>query len=244
MPPPPVPAVPNRPKGISAFLRQPQPALSSELTSDPFDPLSQSSPARVGSVAPAPRVLAVDLSPSVVRPIAFRVFTKKHNLTLKSDALQLLAQFIGRRCGAEWRDKGAGEKLLDEVARQWKRSEGAGKVLVDGGEALKNVLKGLEVPGGSTGVGKEMSPGLNRSGSGLSMVEDFPSSMLMGGEELGGGADVEMAEGDDIDTMDPREYFKIVDAFEQPKLVYNSTKKIFEKYGIPRPLLLSTPNVC
>src|SRR5690606_16464561 len=114
--------------------------------SDPFEPLPPSS-SRLSTPAPPPqRVLAVEIPLPSLRPLAFRIFTKKHGLTLKSEALQLLCQFIGRKCGADWRD-GAGEKMLDEIARGWKRAEGPCGVLVEGGEALKAVLKAVEVGG-------------------------------------------------------------------------------------------------
>jgi DNA polymerase epsilon subunit 2 len=207
MPPPPQPPQKN---SLTTFLRRAPvaPGPSSELTSDPFVPLPPSS-----SIRPAaPRVLAVEIPISILRPIAFRVFTKKHNLTLKSDALALLCQFVGRKCGAEWRD-----------------TEAAGKILVDGGEALKTVLKSLDVPSAAS------SPALSRSNSNLAAMElgaDIPSSMLMGG---GTGGDVEMSmadeERDEIeDKVDPREFLKIVDAFEMPKTVYNPGKKMFERY--------------
>ncbi|KAI5844374.1 DNA polymerase alpha/epsilon subunit B-domain-containing protein [Morchella snyderi] len=133
------------PKKIQSFFRPKQPpahpSSSAAFTSDPFEPLPPSSSR---AAPPTPRILAVEIPPSVLRPVAFRVFTKKHNLTLKSDALALLCALVGRRCGADWRDSGTGERLLDEVARGWRRAEGAQGVLVDGGEALKSVIRALE----------------------------------------------------------------------------------------------------
>ena len=212
---------------LTTFLRRPTAAHpSSQLTSDPFEPLPRSFR---GSPAPppaAPRLLAVDIPISKLRPIAFRVFTKKHNLTLKSDALVLLCQFIGRHCGAEWRDSGSGDKMLDEVARRWKRAEAPGKLLVDGGETLKSVLKGMDVPAAAA------SPAVSRpppSSFGMGMGSEIPSSMLMAGE----ATDVQMSEEvrEEIeDNVDPREYLTIVDAFDQPRTIYNTNKKMFERY--------------
>lgn len=227
---PPQPAHPKPKTQLTAFLRRPTSVHpTSQLTSDPFEPLPRSvrgSPAP----APAPRLLAVDIPLSVLRPIAFRIFTKKHNLTLKSDALSLLCQFVGRRCGAEWRDSGAGEKLLDEVARRWKRTEAPGKVLVDGGEVLKTVLKGMDAPAsaGDRPILSRTSSTLSRTSStfDMGMSTEDPSSSRMG------PVDVEMAEEarEEIEeSVDPREFFKIVDAFEQPRTVYNTTKKMFER---------------
>ncbi|KAI5807499.1 DNA polymerase alpha/epsilon subunit B-domain-containing protein [Peziza echinospora] len=224
-----------------------QPPSSAFLTSDPFDQLPQSSAAprprpqtSAGAVAPAPRILAVEISPSALRPLAFRVFTKKHNLTLKSDALALLCQFIGRRCGSEWRDSGAGEKLLDEIARTWKRNEGPGGILVDGGDSLKTILKGLEVP-------HQQGKGVGASLLGRQASFDINKGL----PEMGEGEDVMMGEGADNqrgtatqdlptkDGLDPRKYLKVVDAFKQPKYIYNMQKKQFER--APKPSLLPPP---
>lgn len=219
----------------------PPPSSSAFLTSDPFEQLPASSaPTRPRPQHPpphapaqAPRILAVEISPSALRPLAFRVFTKKHNLTLKSDALALLCQFIGRRCGSEWRDSGAGEKLLDEIARTWKRNEGPGGILVDGGDALKTILKGLEVPHQQgKGVGASL---LGRQAS-FDINQGLP--------EMDEGGDVMMGDGSDSqrasvaqellakDGLDPRKYFKVIDAFKQPKYIYNTQKKQFERYAL------------
>lgn len=188
------------------------PSSSAALTSDPYDPLPQST--RPAPPPPPARILAVDIPLNVLRPVAFRVFTKKHNLTLKSDALTLLCSFIGRRCGADWRDSGAGEKLLDEVARQWKRNEGASGVLVDGGEALKSAIRGLEVGAddrGGVGGGEKIG------------VLEFPSD----------GSQMQVVSSSaieaELEDIRPGRYIKVVDAFSQPKFGYNPLKKQFEK---------------
>lgn len=157
------------------------------------------------------------------------MFTKKHNLTLKSDALALLCSFIGRRCGADWRDSGAGEKLLDEIARQWKRNEGTSGILVDGGEALKSVLRGLEVPGGGAAGGGDL---LRRENS-FDLGAGVPSSALYDGEieaHMGAVAMQDLGGEEGLDGVDPKKFLKIVDAFSQPKYNYNVLKRGFEKY--------------
>jgi DNA polymerase epsilon subunit 2 len=89
-------------------------------SSDPFQPIP-SSILHKRAASPA-TFLPVQIELSHFRPIAFRIFTKKHNLTLKSDALAVLAEYVGRKCGSEWRI--SGEPLLDEIARAWARAEG------------------------------------------------------------------------------------------------------------------------
>jgi len=91
-------------------------------SSDPFQPIPSSILNRQPRQQSPATFLPVQIELSHFRPIAFRIFTKKHNLTLKSDALAVLAEYIGRKCGSEWRV--LGEPILDEVARAWTRAEG------------------------------------------------------------------------------------------------------------------------
>jgi len=154
------------------------------------------------------------------------VFTKKHNLTLKSDALSILCSFIGRKCGAEWKN-GSAEKLLEEIARTWKRNEGANGILVDGGDALKLVLKGIDGPAG--GAKK-----LNILGRGETF--DFASGNTTIAESQGESQALPQTPqftSTDVDgpdeTFDVQDYLHIVNAFSQPKFNYNTTKKQFER---------------
>jgi DNA polymerase epsilon subunit 2 len=83
------------------------------------------------------------LPPATLRPLAFRTFTKKHNLTLTSAALQALATFIGKHCGSGWREEGLAEKVLEEVAKSWKKC--GGQVIVEGDkDVFKGILRTLE----------------------------------------------------------------------------------------------------
>lgn len=93
--------------------------------------------------APAPRTtLAVKIEPAQLRPLAFRVFTKKYNLTLKSDALKILANHIGMKCGGSWRS--SCEPVLDEIAKSWKRTQDTEPIVGEAG--LVPIIKSLDVP--------------------------------------------------------------------------------------------------
>jgi DNA polymerase epsilon subunit 2 len=46
--------------------------------------------------------------------------------------------------------------------------------------------------------------------------------------------ELDKAEDDEDAFKDPREWIKVIDAFEQPRMVYNTTKKHFDKY-VPCP---------
>jgi len=180
-------------------------------------------------------ILPVLLPPAILRPIAFRTFTKKHNLNLTSTALQALAMFIGKNCGAAWREEGLAELVLEEVARAWKK--GDGRVIVDDkGAKLKDILRTLEAQmsggrivgsgAGRGGLSRQGSLiGLQRSDSLLLTTEESQESLGMSGLEVDAD-DVDEEEGE----RNPRRWLKIVDALEQPRLTYNSMRKHFEKY--------------
>jgi DNA polymerase epsilon subunit 2 len=174
--------------------------------------------------------------------VAFRTFTKKHNLTLNSTALQALATFIGKNCGAGWREEGLAERVLEEVAKSWKKLGGG--VIVDGeGEVLKGILKGLEpcMSGGriiqasgstlsrqssfSFGAGEEGKTNAALESVGLSR-EDSQASLGVSRLELDDDEDFE----EEGMVRDPRKWLKVVGAFDQPRLIYNAGKKHFEKY--------------
>ncbi|KAI1809537.1 DNA polymerase epsilon subunit B [Poronia punctata] len=220
-------------------------------TPAPSNPIPSSSPAfgtpahtlKPFAIAPPSKatILPILLPPATLRPLAFRTFTKKHSLTLASTALQELATFIGRHCGSGWREEGLAEKVLEEVARSWKNRNGG--VIVDGGsQELKDILKTLEgnMSGGRIMTGSEP----NRKDSiALDVGQDAnfsntrlglrPASMLtredtqtsFGMSALG----VQEREPDEERLNHPRNWLKVVSAFDQPRMLYNTAKKHFER---------------
>jgi DNA polymerase epsilon subunit 2 len=220
------------------------PIFRPPATPAPLNPIPSSSPAFATPLHPIrpftavpiskPSVLPILLPPATLRPLAFRTFTKKHSLTLTSSALQVLATFIGRHCGSEWREQGLAEHVLEEVAKSWKRASGG--VIVDG--ELKEILKNLEgsmsggriIPG--RGISRQNSLLLGESqdkqsstGFGLRpdllAREDSQSSLGMSG--------LEVDDDEDEENKDPRKWLKVIDAYEQPRLVYNVGKKHFDR---------------
>jgi DNA polymerase epsilon subunit 2 len=157
----------------------------------------------------------------------------------------VLATFIGRHCGSEWREGGLAEHVLEEVAKSWKRSGGG--VIVEGeskkGERceLKEILRNLEgsMSGGRIIPGRELSrhnssdlgDPLDKSSAARSIVrpdslnrDDSQTSIGMSGLEV----DDEMAE----DTKNIRKWLKVIGAYDQPRLVYNVGKKHFDRFAI------------
>ncbi|ODA83379.1 hypothetical protein RJ55_01893 [Drechmeria coniospora] len=192
--------------------------------------------------APKAAILPIILPPATLRPLAFRTFTKKHSLTLSSSALQELATFVGRHCGSAWREEGLAERVLEEVARSWKNRNGG--VIVDGSsKALHEILKTLE---GNMSGGKLVGPtrGLPRGDSMLDVRDGDSLNTRLGlrpttlsredssasfGVSALGVQEAAADDDDDDDTNDPRAWLNVVDAYEQPRLVYNVGKKHFER---------------
>ncbi|OAX80804.1 hypothetical protein ACJ72_04858 [Emergomyces africanus] len=83
--------------------------------------------------SPTSSILPILLPPPTLRPLAFRVFTKKHSLTITASSLQSLATFVGKNCGSGWREEGLAELVLDEIAKAWKK-RGGGVILDDTGK--------------------------------------------------------------------------------------------------------------
>lgn len=185
-----------------------------------------------------PSILPIQIPPATLRPLAFRTFTKKHNLTLSSSALQVLATFIGKHCGLGWREEGLAENVLDEIAKSW-RKNGGGVIVPGEGEGLKLILRNLE---------SSMSGGRIMQRNGLSRQESFAfgpqvltehsaiseeKAIAINGED--GQADLGISTLDiELDdetsqSKDPRKWLRVVGAFEQPRLIYNVTQKHFEK---------------
>ncbi|KAL3424391.1 DNA polymerase epsilon subunit [Phlyctema vagabunda] len=237
------PDQPENPKAAPIFRQPATPA-------PPINPIPSSSPAfgtpahpirpfNVAAPVSKQSILPVILPPATLRPLAFRTFTKKHSLTLTSAALQVLAIFIGRHCGTGWREEGLAERVLEEVAKSWKNRSGG--VIVEGeGSELKDILKNLEgsMIGGRVVASRELS----RQNS-LSLGSPQPSGIS--GTRLGlrpagldredsqasfGLSSLEVEDEDDEDGLrDPRKWLKVIDAFEQPRLLYNVGKKHFDR---------------
>lgn len=122
--------------------------------------------------------------------------------------------------------------MLEEVARAWKR--GGGQVIVDGdGPLLKSILKTLEgcMSGGRVVQVKNPSS-LSRDTSfnfGDGSGANGRPPLLEKQDSLGMG-NLNVADDDEDDgSKDPRDWIKVIGGFDQPKMVYNITKKHFER---------------
>ena len=224
-----------------------------QRSTKPLPPFAFRAPNPIAADIPTTTtVLHVDLPPVTLRPLAFRTLTKKHNLTLTAAGLQLLASFIGKHCGKGWREEGLAERVLDEVAKAWKRCQG-GLMLDDGADKkLGNILKTLEpcIVGGRVDAEKlsrsntSQSNGLSRQNSldvrpnGGVRREDSQASFGMS------ALDVDQPEQDqEIADLkaDARTYLRIHSSNSLPRLTYNTLKKTFDPITTP-PTLFPAPS--
>jgi DNA polymerase epsilon subunit 2 len=128
--------------------------------------------------------------------------------------------------------------VLEEVAKSWKRNSGG--VIVDGeGTELKEILKSLE---GSMSGGRIM-PGRGLSRQNSLLLGDSQDKQLSSGPGLRpdllaredsqsslGMSSLDMDDNEEDENNDPRKWLKVIDAYEQPRLVYNVAKKHFDRF--------------
>lgn len=177
---------------------------------------------------PQVSILPILLSPASLRPVAFRAFTRKHNLTLVSSALQLLATFIGKNCGSGWREQGLAEPVLDEIAKAWRKS-GGGVIVEDGnGTSLTAILQAIEgaMAGGRIIPDKLVSQDRSTSSNQINHADGRPTLAHESRPSL--SLSMRSEQTPFAENKDPGEYLKVIGAFEQPRLVYNASKKHFE----------------
>ncbi|KAK9471607.1 uncharacterized protein V1510DRAFT_419766 [Dipodascopsis tothii] len=94
---------------------------------------------RQRSSSPSIKPLPIVLKPSHLRPIAYRILTKKHALNLTTPALTVLCEHIGHKFGIDWRV--SSEPFLDNLGRRWKEEDRG--LFVDDG--VRDVLRQLEL---------------------------------------------------------------------------------------------------
>jgi DNA polymerase epsilon subunit 2 len=215
---------------------------SSPAFATPAHALKPYDPTPAVSTSTRHAILRIDLPPATLRPLAFRTFTKKHSLTLTSSSLEELAGFIGRHCGSGWREEGLAEKVLEEVAKGWKSRDGG--VIVDGASPeLKEILTTLEanmsggriIPGGK-GLSRQNSSFLldaSQDADVLNVRQGLPPTRTLTREDsqksFGMSNLVVEDEIDDEALKDVRKWLRVVDAYDQPRLMYNVDQKHFEK---------------
>ncbi|EDO18368.1 hypothetical protein Kpol_1013p40 [Vanderwaltozyma polyspora DSM 70294] len=106
-------------------------------------------------------VLPVKIQPPLLRPLAYRILSKKYGLNIKSDGLVALAEFIGGAFGIEWKKSGDTILFLERFATIWKQQErgifidanGVNEVISELKEREKTTIKKKSVEERKSGNG-------------------------------------------------------------------------------------------
>lgn len=143
--------------------------------------------------------LPVKLLLSNLRPIAYRVLSKKHGLNIKTEALVILTEVVSYKFGFEWKGPKS-QKFLEDIAKIWKTEDRG--IFIDG-DGLKQVLKALD----SSNKKPEKA---RRSDT---LVDDIEMAL----------------EDDtkDDSSINWQDYFRIINPSSQPHYKYDRIKKQF-----------------
>ncbi|KAG5370099.1 DNA polymerase epsilon subunit B [Yarrowia sp. C11] len=151
-----------------------------------------------------------------MRPVAYRIFSKKHGLNLKSTGLDTLTEIIGKDYGTEWRGAEAA-KMMEEVCRLWKEQEMG--VFVEG-KPLQELYDEITA---------------SKKAKKKARVQVVSESVELVGEEELDALDGDQPQVNVIRETAPsvdvvwKEFFKVIGAFDQPLFHYNARQQRFEK---------------
>lgn len=141
----------------------------------------------------------VKLQPSNVRPLAYRIFSKKHGLNVKTDALLVLAETIGHQFGMDW--KGVESQLfMENIAKAWKTEDRG--IFIDG-QGLQYVIR--EMNNSSSGAISAAASRTNRIAVRTDTVVDMNQDHV----------------------IDWNLYFNIINPPSQPHFVFDCARRQF-----------------
>lgn len=150
---------------------------------------------------------------------------------------------MGKNCGSGWREEGLAERVLDEVAKNWKKS-GGGVIVEEGkGASLKAILHIIEsgMNGGRVAPWKRPS-GERATPNGHAEHGQSELNRSNRQSSLASTPGLDDPEEDDsTSSLHLRNWVKVVDAFSHPRLTYNLDKKYFETMR-SKPSLLPPPS--
>jgi len=182
-----------------------------------------------------PIVLPIKLQPSNLRPIAYRILSKKHGLNIKSDALKILADYIGPKFGNEWKTAKS-QHFLEEIARIWKEQD---RGLFIDGDGLNEVMKEINSLNAKVVKSTTATTSTNNHTGQISV-----DALIAGRRDTIVDEPIDITEDDNSqsrntpatsvtpppirDTINWKDYFKVINAFDQPLFDYNHHRKQYE----------------
>lgn len=198
-------------------------------------------------------VLPVKIQPPLLRPLAYRVLSKKYGLNIKSDGLASLAEFIGNMFGMDWKKNSATLHFLEHFALIWRQQERGLFVDSQGVKDVISEMKEREKASISTSQNKDANNTLSKGSINNTITIDrllvaklqspsSPNSAHLNENQddsdpltsqdtspqstnLGNEENNEVAAKHEL--LDWRNYFKIINASDQQKFSYDPHKLQF-----------------
>lgn len=200
-----------------------------------------------------PIPLPIKLKPSHLRPVAYRILSKKHGLHIKSSALEVLTDYIGKNFGAEWKSPKA-LKFLEEVAKTWKAKYQANKNLFIDGDNLTVVIRELNekksgkslllLPANAAAQNKlDDLVKAKRSDTVADIDIDIDDSSI--NNHVSGINDNNFSSLQKLNNVSFKllDIFAIKDCYELPVTKYDHLRKKFEPYMPPQDRLANETNL-
>ncbi|ANZ76835.1 BA75_03773T0 [Komagataella pastoris] len=170
-------------------------------------------------------VLPIELHPASLRPLSYRVLSKKHGLHIKSEALAGLAKYIGHKYGTNWNSTQC-MNFLDNFGKIWKEQDRGLFIDKEGTEKIIREVTDKENKREEASIvsRKEVSLDFLASKKNLASAEEFDSIV-----------DKSLKETYVINEpqIDWRNYFQVVNYDQQPIFRFNSLKRqleLFKRY--------------
>ncbi|VEU23493.1 DEKNAAC104656 [Brettanomyces naardenensis] len=178
-----------------------------------------------------PVVLPISLKPSNLRPVAYRVLTKKYGLNIQSSALERLSGYVGRNFGSEWRGPMTGS-FLEQVGRMWKDQN---RGLFIDGEGVDQIIQEIGIKN-SKRAGKAANDKTKPIGR-TDTIDDTFNPVLAAFEVYNDGTQVEQdtqpmdegeGEGAEEEDIDWKDFFRVIDLSRYRRFQYDTKRKHFE----------------
>ncbi|ODV86717.1 hypothetical protein CANARDRAFT_6292 [[Candida] arabinofermentans NRRL YB-2248] len=191
-------------------------------------------------------VLPISLKPSNLRPLAYRIFSKKYGLNIQSGALEILSLHIGKKIGNEWRGPKT-TNLLEEIAKTWKDQD---KGLFLDGDNIALILKEITMKQEREKTNIQSSTTTSfPSGKRDSLIDNdttitnSPSFTIH--SDIAPGPEVVSNSSQDA-NLKWQDFFKVIDASHYKRFKYNRQRKQFDvssRSSTENSLLLTLPNI-
>lgn len=153
-----------------------------------------------------PTSLPVKLQSSNLRPIAYRILSKKHGLNIQTDALTILTDAVSIRFGSEWKGPNS-QNFLENIAKIWKHQN---RGLFIDGPGLSQVIKEIVIKDKHGNKSIDEDDNIIEKASRTDTLADLNEEVYK--EEL---------------KIIWQDYFKIINPDKQPNYQFNKDRKQF-----------------